>query len=320
VPGRHPLRRSRRRSVALAVVAVAVTLSAARAHVLGPDASVYARTCLAVGAAVTVPGERGGPTPSDFAPARELLGPLTVRRSFDSSLPQSFQTSAAADDARMGLRSFVSWKPPGGDYQAVTAGRYDRQITAWAQSVPRTGVFATSIHEPENDMGADDFVAYQRHVYGVVKAANPTIRWGPVYMAFWWDPAQPGHYVGDPDRWWPGAEYADFVGLDWYGAEPEPMTASPSFRHWYDVMSRTPLPLFIVEYGQYVLRSGEQPRPALERARAAVIRQDAAWIARHPRIAMWIYWQGVGPRGDWRMTDPPSQRAWREVAEFGCAP
>src|SRR3712207_7728596 len=44
----------------------------------------------------------------------------------------------------------------------------------------------------------------QRHLYQVVKEANPTIQWGPVYMAYWWDPQQPGHWIGNPEDWWPG--------------------------------------------------------------------------------------------------------------------
>jgi hypothetical protein len=304
----------------LAVAAVAATVSAIGGHAVRPAGSGYAKTCLAVGAAVNVPGGADAPGTSSFEEARAELGRLTIRRSFDPTLPSSFRDSAAAEDARLEVRSFVSWKPPGGDVQGVIAGRYDPQIVAWAESVPRTGVFATSIHEPENDMAAEEFVAYQRHVYPLVKSANPTIRWGPVYMAYWWDPGQPDHYVGDPLAWWPGDEYADFAALDWYGADPTPMTTSPSFSHWYKTMERTGKPLYITEYGQYVIAPGETPRPELQRARAAAIRQDAAWIARHPRIAMWIYWQGFGPRGDWRMHDPASEKAWRQVADLGCAP
>ena len=72
-------------------------------------------------------------------------------------------------------------------------------------------MYATAFHEPENDLTAAEFVAFQRHVYTVVKAANPTILWGPVYMAYWWDPSKPDHYVGNPAAWWPGDRYADFV-------------------------------------------------------------------------------------------------------------
>jgi hypothetical protein len=218
------------------------------------------------------------------------------------------------------VHSFVSWKPPGHDYRAVAEGKFDEQVRAWARSVPRTGVFATAFHEPENNMTGPEFVALQRHLYRVVKAANPTIRWGPVYMAYWWDPEQPDHWIGDPEEWWPGEEFADFVAVDWYAVDPTPMTESRSFATWYRFAEPTGLPLFIAEYGQYMRRPGEGSDPAKARARAEAIRQDARWIRDHPRISMWIYWQGTDRNGDWRLHDEESRRAWREVAAAGCGP
>lgn len=287
---------------------------------VGPwsDPDGYAVDCLAVGATVNGPGRVDGPGLQMFGEAQDAMGPLTIRRSFDSGLPESFATSGAAGDRPAGLRSFVSWKPPGGDHRGAAAGAYDEQIAAWARSVPADGVWATSYHEPENDMSAAEFVALQRHLYTVVKAANPGIRWGPVYMAYWWDPTEPSHWVGDPAAWWPGEEYADFAGLDWYGPDPTPMTTSTTFRTWYEAMEPTGLPLYVVEYGQYALREDERPRPAKLRARAAAIAQDAAWIAEHPRIRMWLYWQGTGDQGDWRLHDEAGREAWREVAATGC--
>jgi hypothetical protein len=274
----------------------------------------YAVSCLAVGAAVA-----GGETDvARFLRNKNQLGPLTIRRSFDPSLPRSFARSAAAGDQAAGLRSFVSWKPPGGDHAGAATGKYDRQITAWARSVPRTGVFATAWHEPENNMTADQFVAFERHVYTVVKAANPTIRFGPVYMAYWWDPAQPSHYVGDPNAWWPGDGYADFAGLDWYGPQPTPMTTSASFENWYRTMLPTGMPLYITEYGQGVRKPGRAADPGRDAARAQAITTDAAWIHAHPRIRMWLYWQATGAQGDWRLHDAASQQAWRAVAQSGC--
>ncbi len=279
----------------------------------------YARSCLAVGAYVASADPSPGPALREFAALDRRIGPLTMRRSFNPSLPASFQSSAAAGDAAAGLRSFISWKPPGLDFRGAAEGHYDREIRAWARSVP-AGVYATAYHEPENDMTAAEFVALHRHLYAVVTTANPGILWGPVYMAYWWDPAEPAHYIGDWTDWWPGDGSADFVGIDWYGSEPAPMTASGSFRHWYDAMSPKRLPLLVVEYGQYELRPGEVPDPAAQQARAEAIRQDAAWIADHPRVAMWLYWQGTGPTGDWAMRDEVSLQAWREVAAAGCRP
>ena len=288
-----------------------------------PTASLWpdARYCLAVGAHVDQPGNGAGePGLPLFMAATEVLGPLTVRRSFDARLPTSFSRSGGAHDPAAGLRSFVSWKPPDNDVVGAARGRYDEEVAAWARSVPRTGVYATAFHEPENDMTAEQFVELQRHLYRVVKRANPTIRWGPVYMAYWWDPAQPDHYVGDPDAWWPGDGFADFAGVDWYGSEPTPMSTSPDFLSWYRFARATGEPIVVAEYGQYVVPMDEEPDAAMLRRRAEAIRVDAAWIREHPRIRMWLYWHDLGHGGDWRLTDDLSQRAWRRVALSGCRP
>ena len=310
----------RRGAVVAVVAAVAMTLASTQAELPWTEPSGYGSRCLTVGAAVNAPDRVDGDTLPLFRKADGVIGPLTVRRSFDSALPRSFAESAAAGDEDAGVHSFVSWKPPRGDHRGTARGDYDRQIAAWARSVPRTGVYATSFHEPEDDMTSAEFVAFQRHLYTVVKAANPTIRWGPIYMAYWWDPKAPGHFVGDPADWWPGDGYADFAGLDWYGPDPQPMTASRSFRFWYTAMAGTDVPLFITEYGQYAVAAGERSLPAGEQARAEAIRTDAAWIADHPRIRMWLYWQAVGAQGDWRLRDEASRAAWREIAQAGCRP
>jgi hypothetical protein len=310
----------RRGAVVAILAALAMTLGSTQAQLSRSGPPAAAATCVAVGATVNSQESGDGDKLPLFTKAVRALGPLTVRRSFDSGLPRTFAASAAAGDEEAGLRSFVSWKPPRGDHRGAAAGRYDEQITAWAESVPRTGVYATSFHEPENNMSAGEFVAFQRHVYTVVKAANPTIRWGPIYMAYWWDPEETGHFVGNPEDWWPGDGFADFAALDWYAADPEPMTTSNSFRFWYQTMVPTGLPLLITEYGQYAVAPGERREPEKEQARAAAIREDAVWIADHPRIGMWLYWQGVGVQGDWRLRDETSRQAWRDVAAAGCRP
>ncbi len=271
-----------------------------------------------IGAAASDPMSGGGTDYGIgvFNQSNADVGPLMFRRSFDSSLPSSFQTSMARDDAANGYRSFVSWKPPNGDFVGAAQGRYDTQVIAWAKSVPNTGVYATSFHEPENDMTGPQFVALQRHLYTVVKAANPNIKWGPVYMAYWWDDGT-NHYIGDKDAWWPGNAYADFTAVDVYTNDARPLENHPEFRGWYDYMLGTGKPMLISEYGQYVVKPGEQPDAAKQAHRADVIRQDAQWLAEEGTISMWLYWDAMGSKGDWRLNDPLSQQAWREVSESG---
>jgi hypothetical protein len=265
-----------------------------------------------IGATVTTPDK----SIQSFDAANSAIGPLRYRRCFDPNLPATFQESCARDDAAHGYHSFVSWKPPKGDFVGAANGAYDTAVIRWAKSVPATGVYATAFHEPENDMTGPQFVAMQCHLYQVVKTANPSIRWGSVYMAYWWDPARLPT-IGGAAAWWVGSSCADFTGVDTYAANPTTLTSRSPFRGWYDFMLDKGTPMLIVEYGQGMVPFGTTPDPAKLAARAATINADAAWLRGQGVIKMWLYWDGTGKKGDWNLTDPASQKAWRDVAAAG---
>ena len=56
--------------------------------------------------------------------------------------------------------------------------------------------------------------------------------------------------------------------------------------------------------------------PRNRRRRARIIPIDESYL-RSMRFTMWLVWHGAGPKGDWRLTDPGSQAAWRTVAANG---
>lgn len=259
-------------------------------------------------------------TVATFDAANGTLGPLRFRRCFDSSLPASFQQSCARDDWSHGYRSFVSWKPPGLDHAGTAAGKYDAQIRAWAISVPTTiGLYATVWHEPENDgMTGAEYVAMYQHVYTVVKAANPSITFGPVYMAYWWQEGTDHYAAGGPNAWWVWDRYSDFAAVDTYAPNPTLLKDNAGFQGWLRFMNtKAPdKPLVMAEYGQCVQSSVNLCTAAEQAARARIIPVDEAYL-RSMRFTMWLLWQGTGPQGDWRLTDAGSQAAWRSVAANG---
>jgi len=256
-------------------------------------------------------------TIASFNACNSTIGRLKVRRSFNTTLPTSFAASSARDDARYGYKSFVSWKPPGGDVAGAAAGRYDAAVAAWARSVPRTGVYATSYHEPENDMSGAQFVAMHRHLYTVVKVANSTIQWGPVYMSYWWQPSRLAS-IGGAAAWWVGSDKADFTAIDNYSTpNPIQLNQDVQFMTWYNSMLGKGRPMLITEYGQYSIRPGYGIDPAMQAKRARTIAADAAWIRSQGRIKMWLYWNGTGAQGNWTLTDAASKQAWKNVAAAG---
>lgn len=269
-----------------------------------------------VGAAANVPNA----SITTFDAQNSLVGPLKVRRSFNNTLPATFARSSGGQDAAHGYRSFVSWKPPGGDFVGAAAGTYDAAITAWARSVPTTGVYATAFHEPENDMTGPQFVAMQRHLYTVVKAANPSIQWGPVYTDYWWrNPAAIGKVApSSPQSWNVGSDREDFVAVDNYAIKPTTLATDPQFLNWYSFfLGATAKPMLITEYGQYAVPPGGSADPAMQTKRAQVIAADASWIKAQGKIKMWLYWDGTGAQGDWSLTDAASRQAWKNVAVTG---
>ena len=266
-----------------------------------------------IGATCNVPAA----TIAAFNTCNSQIGRLKFRRSFNTTLPSSFAASAARDDAANGYRSFVSWKPPGGDFVGAAQGKYDAAVAAWARSVPRTGVYATTYHEPENNMSGAQFVAMHRHLYTVVKTANATIQWGPVYMSYWWQPTRLAS-IGGAAAWWVGNDRADFSAIDNYSTPtPIQLRQDVQFMTWYNAMLSKGKPLLITEYGQYSIRPGYGVDAAMQAKRAVTIAADAAWIASQGRVKMWLYWNGTGAQGNWTLTDAASKQAWKNVAAAG---
>jgi hypothetical protein len=135
-------------------------------------------------------------------------------------------------------------------------------------------------------------------------------------MAYWWQVGS-NHYIGNPDAWWPGAEYTDFTAVDTYTATPKPLSQDPKFMGWYKYMQPKGKPMYITEYGRYAVPAGRAPDPAMQALRAQVMAQDAEWLRQQGTISMWLLWHAGGAQGDWRLQDAASQTVWRDIAEGG---
>ena len=259
----------------------------------------------------------GNNTLSGFQGANQLLGPLTMRRSFPALA--SWGSVVAADKAA-GFRSFVSAQVPGGDYAGVAAGRYDSQITSAVQGLP-TGTCVTMNHEPENDVPGPVWVKMFRRFYQVAKAANPGVRIGPAHLTYGWRNGVVGNCGNNtgtqtPAEWDVGDAYRDFTAADTYSVRGQALETDPQFRAWYDFFSRVSAkPLGIAEYGQYAVPPGGARDATLETKRANLITRDAAWLTAQPKFtSMWLVWNGYGAQGNWKLQDRGSIDAWRAVA------
>lgn len=123
------------------------------------------------------------------------------------------------------LTPFVSFKP---NPVEVKAGKWDQHFETAARSLP-TGCYLTVWHEPENDMPAATFVAVYERAYARMKAANPTLRMGPVNMAYQWQPNRSA--TAQPWAWATTAK--DFHGIDIYTSVSSGATLSiPQKSSW----------------------------------------------------------------------------------------
>ena len=245
-----------------------------------------------------------------FEEAEASIGPLRFRRCFHVDLPVSHAQSCAADDWPR-YRSFVSWKPPADDFKGAANGLYDAQISAWAASVPTSiGLYATVYYEPEGKMTGPEFVAMFQRVYRVVKEANPSINFGPVYTDYRWEEGSDRYAPGGPDAWWVGP--ADFIAVDVYSRNPQTLEASAEFQGWKrfaDAKAPT-LPRVVSQYSLY--KPDGTPDPRMQAERARVIAVDEAYLQSNHYV-VWILDQANG----WELSDAGSQAAWRRVAANG---
>ncbi len=266
-------------------------------------------TKMLIGAAANIPNASA----STFLAADKLVGPLKVWRHFNSGLP-----SSAGAAPKAGVKHFFSFKA---DVAGLTSGAHDAAVATLAKSMS-AGDYLTCYHEPENDMSAADFTRMQNHVYGVVKAANPGVNFGPVYMTYWWkNPSAIGKVSPSSKDSWLPAKF-DFLGADTYNVKPTPMEQDPQWRSWFDwaLTKCGTKPIYVVEYGAGAIPPGglsATAQSAMETQRAKNIAADAAYLAKHPQVKMWLTWFGTGSQGDWSYHDKASQDAWKAIAANG---
>lgn len=193
---------------------------------------------LAGGPVVIPPGNGGGGQPtgnvnamlvgaasanlagSDFDALDAAAGPFTVRRSYDTGIPATWDASVAGID--VGKRASIwSCKP---DLAQLAAGSLDTTIRALVASIPTTHVcWLTAWHEPDGKIrqGAFTLAQYQpafARWCAVVKQAaidfgKPHVYTAQILEAWSGQTPQAGTTYADL---WPGDGLVDCYGVDGY--------------------------------------------------------------------------------------------------------
>ena len=99
----------------------------------------------------------------------------------------------------------------------------------------------------------------------------------------------------DPARYYPGDEYVDWVGTDFYSAFPN-FTGLDAF---YKAYAQKPF-----AFGEWAIWGGDNP---------AFVNQLFSWVDAHKRVQMMVYNQGYITNGPFRLNLDPRLHARRSA-------
>lgn len=161
-----------------------------------------------------------------FNTSNAKVGPVLVRRAYDTTLPASFAASESASDVAAGRMSLWSWKPSVTGFPTSTSQK--AAFSAFLDTIPaghQTVIMAW--HEPENDIPADytlaQWGALQDAVAAIVKSkGRPELRTAICLMGPW------TFDVGSGRLSWDWAGCLDWDLIDVVGIDPYRKTAGSS--------------------------------------------------------------------------------------------
>lgn len=242
--------------------------------------------------------------PAAIARHDAMFGPLKVLRIFFPGAPEPW-TAPALDHGRPVVVSFKLLP------RDVLAGTYDAAMRAWFAAAPRDrSVWWVYWHEPEDDIQAGRFsaaeyrAAFARLDALADRASNPMLRTTQVLMDWTLD-ARSGR---DWRTFYPGAGVIDVQAWDQYHyvnsttCVYKSMSAHDAHRPAYELTRAEGNDYAIAEIGS----------AACIAQRPAWLRDIGAW-SRTRAVFVTYFQSAVG--GDFRLSDPASQEAWRSVLD-----
>jgi len=164
---------------------------------------------------------------------------------------EKFQTQLAAAARTHDAYLLVQLNPNGVSLASVAAGKSDRYLRSYAQAVKGFGfpVILSFGHEMNGwwypwgvtHANPAQFIAAWRHVVQVFRNEGATnVRW-------LWTVAAVNYGQTDVARWWPGASWVNWVGVDGYYYRPSDTFASVFSPTLAEVRRFTDAPLLIAE-------------------------------------------------------------------------
>jgi hypothetical protein len=308
VTSRDPRRKSGKLGVAVAAIVVlslAATIVIARAH-RGHDTPPAAQKPGATQYGASFQMDNGESYQAALARTDRTLGHLDVVRVFYPAAPDPWPGKAP------GRNVMVSFKLSPRD---VIAGAYDKSMKHWFATAPKNlDVYWAYWHEPENDIEAGTFTAGQfkaafaRLDRLAVQAHNPRLKATVILQSY-------STRTGSGRNWSdyiPPVKRFDILAWDVYNKpSPEaPYTVPPDLLDAPLTAARTiGKPFAVAELG-----SALAPGDTGEGRAEWLMRMGAYLDQHHALFACYFDFLWNDGKQDFRLTDQPSLRAWRDIA------
>ncbi len=218
--------------------------------------------------------------------------------------------SAAASDGRIPLLTWEPWAPgsvdqPEFSLRRIADGAFDSYIQSWANALTAYGgvVYLRPMHEMNgnwypwcggvNGNSPADYVAAWRHMHDIfVRVGVSNVRW--VWSPYAFDVPADNSF----ERYYPGSQYVDVLGLDGYN------WGATTDHRWQSFNQ-----IFAGAYKR-IAKLGPQPIWIAETASDGTGGDKAAWVRdmfasaqKYPRLRA-IVWFNLLKERDWRATSP----------------
>jgi hypothetical protein len=273
--------------------------------------------------ALVWPAARQCSSPSDMGSAiASLEGCIDRKLAVDHQYHRwddSFPTTHEIDSASRGRTILMSWKAqlrsgPSVKWADIAAGKADSTIDARAAAIKAFGeqVYLVFHHEPENDLALNgspaDFVAAWRHIHDRFAHDGVTnVKWVLTLMDWTFNPLS----HRDPEAYYPGGAYVDYLGIDgynWYGCRGSTWASfGDVFSPFYAWSTQKAKPAIVVE-------TGSTEDPANPTRKAQWIADAASWLKGHPNIVGLTYFDTPVTCNWWIDTSPASVAAMAAMA------
>jgi mannan endo-1,4-beta-mannosidase len=236
---------------------------------------------------------------------------------YSSSL-EKFQVAFATSAAKRGAVTLVQIGTGNTSLASIADGRYDSYWRSYADHVKAFGtrVILSLDHEMNGSWypwgyqhtSPEAFVAAWRHIVTIFReqgTRNVTWLW-TVNVTDALD-----NHIADPDHWWPGSSYVDWVGIDGYYYNPSETFASLFGPTIADVRELTRDPVIIAETGATL--SAGQPGKIADLF-SGVRRFGLLGFVLFDQNGVYQYVQ------TWRINSPAAYAALRQGAEMYMKP